>query len=77
MKVQLAISAECGELTCAPEPGIFCAWLGAAQFGTQPVCRLFPGDRVAHTVLDCIDGLTQRCDACKAAGRKDYGKDAR
>ena len=64
-KVKLEIIIECGEHTCASEPGKFCRFLGSMRFGTIPLCLLFPDRESSHTLLEEKDGWLQRCDACK------------
>lgn len=41
MKRRLQIAIECGESTCASAPGVFCAQLRVARFGTRFVCAAF------------------------------------
>lgn len=66
----LSISINCGEKTCASEPGKFCQFLGSMRFGTCPVCMLFPmenpgrKDQGAATPLKEVDGWLQRCENC-------------
>ena len=49
MKTTLKIQVECGETTCAKEPGKFCRFFGTMRFGTIPICMLFPSDNEAFT----------------------------
>lgn len=69
MKVRIEINIECGENTCASEPGKFCEYAGSMKFGSIPVCMLFNGqDRsggTSQTILEEKDGWVQRCPACK------------
>lgn len=67
--MKLAIDVQCGEKTCATEPGKFCQYVGSRRFGTQPVCLLFPGNNAAHTDLFPIEdtGWLRRCAPCLAA----------
>lgn len=63
----IKLNLDCGESTCASEPGKFCQFFGSMRFGTIAVCRLFPSDDGAQTELFEKDGWIQRCEACKAA----------
>jgi hypothetical protein len=58
---------ECGEKTCASEPGVFCDHLRTIKFGQQPICNRFTevgtrGD--GPTRLRDVDGWVIRCDMC-------------
>lgn len=64
MKKTLSIEIECGELTCASEPGKFCPFVGSVKMGTKTVCRLFPSEDKSYTVLEDKDGWVQKCPAC-------------
>jgi len=65
---------DCGEKTCASEPGKFCEFLGTQRFGTIPLCLLFPqsnpepGTSASATPLKDRGGWLQRCEACLNAG---------
>lgn len=61
------IEINCGEKTCASQPGEFCKYLGTTRFGTIYVCILFPSEAGAYTVLEDADGWLQRCPACLEA----------
>jgi len=69
----LKININCGETTCASEPGKFCQFLGSRRMGTIPVCMLFPTknpgrkDPGSLTDLDQTDSWLQRCPACLEA----------
>jgi hypothetical protein len=65
--MQLALTVNCGETTCASEPGKFCHFIGARKFGQAPVCTLFPDDSGTSTFLKDKDGWVQRCPACLKA----------
>ena len=52
---------ECGETTCASEPGRFCGQFGSRRFGQVPHCMLFGVD------LGELDGWVARCAECLAA----------
>ena len=60
----VSIQIECGETTCASEPGKFCKFFGTMRFGTIPLCRLFPSDNESFTTLKDEDGWIQRCPDC-------------
>lgn len=71
MKRTLKIEIECGEKTCASEPGKFCPYLGTVRMGTKYVCMLFPNEEGSHTLLmgegGDEAGWLQRCPACLKA----------
>jgi hypothetical protein len=69
MKRKLEIEIECGELTCAFEPGKFCKFVGAKSFGTKFLCRLFPEDN-SYTMLYDEGGWLMRCEQCLKKERK-------
>ncbi len=75
MKFTVKLEIECGETTCASEPGMFCKYVGAVKFGTVPVCMLFPFDRGGHYTFlrEVTDeprkGWLKRCTACMEASR--------
>jgi hypothetical protein len=60
--VKVTLSYECGETTCATEPGKFCRFLGAIHFGQVPVCMLFDNRELQEK-----EGWTQRCEECLEA----------
>lgn len=66
MKYKLII--ECGETTCALEPGKFCRFLGTTHFGTRNVCLLF---RCSYDNCEPLfenkDGWLARCSQCLEA----------
>jgi hypothetical protein len=64
MKRTLCMAIECGETTCAWEPGKFCCHLGSKKFGTVPVCLLFRDTEAREVELFEKDGWLQRCGAC-------------
>ena len=68
----LQIPIECGETTCAHEPGKFCPFVGTVRMGTVPVCRLFPTDTMPHTELQSSSpaGWLLRCSACLEAEKQ-------
>jgi hypothetical protein len=67
MKRRLPIEIDCGDQTCAKEPGKFCRFFGQVKFGTIPVCMLFPSVDNSHTILEQgPDGWTLRCTECLA-----------
>lgn len=59
---------ECGEKTCASEPGKFCQFLGSLGMRARPICRLFPSEVTAFTKLEDTVGKGKawvlRCLAC-------------
>ena len=70
----VSIQLNCGEKTCASEPGKFCQYLGSMNFGTYVVCMLFPmknpglRDQGATTPLrENAAGWIARCDQCLEA----------
>lgn len=62
----LSIQIDCGETTCASEPGKFCKFLGSIKLGQVPVCLLFPSSSDSYTVLE-DNGFVQRCQTCLSA----------
>ena len=69
MKQVIKIKIECGEHTCASEPGKFCGYAGTVRM-SDPICFLFHthdkrGGFKPYVELDAIDGWTQRCQQCK------------
>jgi hypothetical protein len=54
----VSLSFQCGELTCASEPGKFCRFIGSKSFGTQPTCTLF------NVKLFDPNGWVLRCREC-------------
>lgn len=66
----LKIRIDCGDMTCAREPGLACEYIGSRQFGTVYLCSLFPSSLKAYTDLEHKDGWLQRCAACLEAEEK-------
>lgn len=66
MKRTVSIEIDCGDDTCASEPGHFCQRLGTRKFGQIPICTLFSDDG-QNTELYDSDGWAWRCPACTAA----------
>ena len=64
---KLTINIECGEKTCAKEPGKFCSYFGSKKMGTIPICTLFPSTDTVYTELEEKEGWTLRCPACLQA----------
>jgi hypothetical protein len=66
MKRGIILEIECGETTCASEPGRFCRFLGRQKFGSISVCMLFPDPdgQGSDTTLRDQDGWIRRCPAC-------------
>jgi len=73
MKKTLFIEIECGEKTCASEPGKFCPFMSTRRYGTEWVCALFPDDKSFFTKLKDEGEWIQRCDECLATEEK-YNK---
>jgi ADP-ribose pyrophosphatase YjhB (NUDIX family) len=67
---KIEIEIECGEKTCAREPGKFCRYFGTVGLGQKPVCRLFPTEKASYTHLDEVGGWTMRCDDCIAYSKQ-------
>jgi len=68
MKRSITITIDCGETTCASEPGEFCRFVGMQGFGSRYVCT-FPfeglrGDQDRPRLFD-EGGWIQRCALCK------------
>jgi hypothetical protein len=67
MKRILNIEIDCGEKTCASEPGKFCEYLSTKKFGSIYLCGIFidPDNVEAYTVLEEDEhGWLQRCQKC-------------
>lgn len=62
-RIQLEIN--CGDFTCASEPGKFCKCLGTSKFGQLSKCNLFDGN------LEEEEGWLQRCQECLDSEVKD------
>jgi hypothetical protein len=62
--VRVSVEIQCGESTCAKERGKFCKFFGARDFGTVPVCSLFPSENHTFTDLEVSNGWVQRCKSC-------------
>lgn len=76
----LRIQIECGEESCASEPGKFCRFLSTERYGTVYHCTIFSktydrgvyalGKSSPHTSMKEKDGWLQRhpeCIACSEA----------
>lgn len=62
----------CGEKTCASEPGVFCNHMLTRRFGTEWVCGLFRRDGEPVVLDDDIGdgtGWLMRCRECLEAER--------
>ena len=76
--MDIRLTIDCGEKTCAREAGKFCSYFGTRSFGQKAVCMLFPSEAGgSYTDLAEISegysmGLTQRCEACLQASKGDY-----
>lgn len=68
MQKVIKIEIECGERTCASEPGVWCKMIGTKIYGSRWVCTLFQDkDGRTFTELEDKDGWIQRCPACLEA----------
>ena len=56
--MKFTVIAECGEKTCAVEPGKFCRFVLAIAFGTKPICTLY------SVQLWEVNGWLWRCEKC-------------
>lgn len=66
----LNIVIDCGEKTCASEPGMFCNRLLTTHFGTRWVCGAFLDAQCNNVELHADkngEGWLQRCDQCLEA----------
>ena len=67
MKIQIKLDIECGELTCASTPGMFCKYFYTQRFGTIDHCHLFSKMGVyggLYEPLEVKDGWTLRHPDC-------------
>ncbi len=62
---QLTLLIDCGEKTCASEPGKFCQFAQSNLTGFNVTCRLF-GVRL-HDDQGAMLGWIQRCNECLEA----------
>lgn len=67
-KVRITVHAECGEKTCAAEPGKFCRFVRNAQ--ARPFGRMVEVCNLYEAVLRDEDGWLMRCDECLAEQEK-------
>jgi hypothetical protein len=59
MSFNVTFIIDCGQTTCAKEPGKFCKYSGSRNFGSTPHCLFFRED------LNIDDnGWTARCEEC-------------
>lgn len=73
MKHILKLEIECGEKTCASEPGKFCKWLSTRKMGTIRFCWLFSADHQGKATPleeDEKHGWIQRHPDCLACAEK-------
>jgi hypothetical protein len=74
MERKLIIEIECGEKTCASEPGKFCNLIGSRHFGGISICTCFsrPDSKgiLSFVELEEKDGWLLRCDECLAAEKE-------
>ncbi len=75
MEKEIKFKINCGEKTCASEPGNFCKFFGSIKFGLVPVCMLLPSKHNSYTELfqDHSEGSTSygwtlRCEECLKQG---------
>jgi len=73
MKQTIKFEIECGEKTCASEPGKFCRFFQVSRFGTIPSCKLFSeqGARGNWEPLEEKDGWLQRHPECIRRSKED------
>lgn len=64
--MKIRIEFECGETTCASEPGKFCRFLRVGWQG-ESICDLFH-DNGGPTKLFDEGGWVQRCSECMKLG---------
>lgn len=68
MKRELIVEIDCGDTTCASEPGKFCRFMGTSKFGSIFHCMLFRDLTVwrgpDEVRLEEKDGWLQRCPQC-------------
>jgi hypothetical protein len=65
----ITLEIDCGERTCASEPGKFCPYTVSRKFGQSWFCNLFKtffsdGSVVDVELFDHGTGWLQRCQAC-------------
>lgn len=72
-KRTLNVVIDCGELTCAREPGEFCDQARTTHFGTRWVCGLFDHAELSDLEDGPKKGWLGRCKQCLAA--ESSGKD--
>jgi len=70
----IRLEINCGENTCASEPGKFCVFLRTNKFGTLYYCQIFHAkdNRGQPIALEEKDSWLLRCLACKLAERNKY-----
>ena len=65
MKRQLKIAIECGDKTCASEPGKLCGQVYTARFGTEWRCQMF--GKELRDEAGGQEGALRRLPECLAA----------
>jgi hypothetical protein len=65
--MKLHFETECGEKTCASEPGKFCYFVRVKNFGTSYLC-LYYDEKLYDN-----DGWLIRCPKCLNEQRKENG----
>lgn len=69
---KLNIEINCGEKTCAKEPGKFCPFVVARRFGTVSFCRIwYDEDSLGRPLpLEVKEGWLQRRPECLDAEKE-------
>src|SRR3990172_8277145 len=67
--MKIIFESECGETTCAVEPGKFCEFIGSKHFGCVPWCTMFNCILNDHTE-GAQKGWLVRCPQCLAHTKK-------
>jgi len=70
--MRYTIEIECGEKTCASEPGKFCRGVLVTHFGSRYCCDFYRGsDGYEEPLRDGEDGWLMRCKQCLEKSRKE------
>lgn len=62
--MKCSVEFECGEKTCAVEPGKFCRFVVNSNFGRKFFCSAFFDSDRSHQVLEDKNGWLMRCQQC-------------